>query len=231
MKRPTILFDIGNTLATAMELTPRRLWGARLGLSEKETRRAGRLIMTENTTTPAALAAALARILPGRSTEELLGAAEFLWQEQRESVREIPGAKAVIEALHGMGFRLGLLSNTWCPLFEGFQRVFDDVLELFHTVVLSYREGVKKPAREIFELAARRAGTPTSECWMVGDSYELDMAPAMGAGMNTLWVLSAPERERNVIAWLLRGEARRPDWTVESIQETPLFFAEKERSV
>lgn len=186
--------------------------------------------MTENATTPAALAAALARILPNRSAEELLRAAESLWQEECESVSEIPGARAVIEALHGMGYRLGLMSNTWCPLFEGFQRVFSEVLGLFDPVVLSYREGVKKPSREIFELAARRAATSTSKCWMVGDSYELDMEPAMGVGMSTLWVLSAPERERTVIAELLRGEGRRPDWIVENIQEIPLFFAGKERS-
>lgn len=230
MKDCVILFDIGNTLATAMDLTPRRLWGARLGLSEKETRRAGRLIMTENATTPAALTAALARSLPHRSTEELLRAAESLWRQQSESVREIPGARDVIEELHGMGYRLGLLSNTWCPLFEGFQRVFSDVLGLFDTVVLSYREGVKKPSREIFELAARRAAAPPSKCWMVGDSYELDMEPAMGAGMKTLWVLSTLDRERTVMAELLREDAGRPDRAVESIQEIPLFFAEKDPS-
>ncbi len=228
MKRRIIFFDIGNTLATAMELTPRRLWATRLGLSEKETRRAGRLIMTENATTPSALAEALSRILPDRDPEDLLEAARALWLEQSGSVREIPGAITSIKALHGMGYRLGLLSNTWSPLFEGFRRVFFDVAGLLDTMVLSFQEGCKKPSREIFHLALRKAALPASDCWMVGDSYELDMEPAMESGMNTLWVLSSPDRERSVIAGLLRGEIRKPGWTVESVREIPGFFARKD---
>lgn len=228
MKRGIIFFDIGNTLATAMELTPRRLWSSRLGLSEKETRRAGRLIMTENASTPAALAEALVRILPRRDPKDLLEAARSLWVEQSGSVREVAGAIACVKALHHLGFRLGLLSNTWSPLFQGFQRVFLEVIRLFDPVVLSFREGCKKPSPKIFHLALQEAALPASDCWMVGDSYELDMAPAMESGMSTLWVLAAPDREPGVIAELLRGEARKPDWTVESVQEIPGFFARKD---
>jgi hypothetical protein len=46
MKAQLVFFDIGNTLAATGDLSARRLLAERLHLSEKETKRVGRLIMT-----------------------------------------------------------------------------------------------------------------------------------------------------------------------------------------
>ena len=59
---------------------------------------------------------------------------------------------------------------------------------------------------------------------MVGDSYELDLEGARRLNMRTLWVLCRPERERSVLAEILRAEKPRPDWVVQSLDEIlPLF--------
>jgi hypothetical protein len=42
--------------------------------------------------------------------------------------------------------------------------------------------------------------------------------------MRTLWVLCRPERERSVLAEILRSEKPGPDWVVQSLDEIlPLF--------
>lgn len=229
MKTRVIFFDIGLTLATAMEVTPRRLWSSRLNLSEKETRRVGRLIMTEQASEPSALARALCKVLPEHSPGEVLQAARTIWDEQADSVREIPGAMDLIVALRKMGYRLGILSNTWFPLFQGFRTVFSPVMHLLEYVVLSFEQGCKKPSREIFCRAVMKTGLPPHSCWMVGDSYELDIRPAMEEGMKTLWVLSSPERETSTLAQLLRGEMRKPDLVAASLEETRVFFEDEEK--
>lgn len=218
-------FDIGRTLAATGERSARRLLGERLSLTEKEIRKAGRLIMTHPATRPDELLGPLARILPGRAHGELLGALEAVWAEQESCVRPIPGTVEVLQAIKAMGIRLGVLSNTWHPLFSGFRENCPDHHRLMDHLLLSYREGSKKPSQDLFRRAVEAAGSVRAgECWMVGDSYELDVEPARSAGMRTVWVLSAPERERDCLARVLRGEIPGPDWAVEDLTELPQFL-------
>lgn len=218
--RPTaFFFDIGGTLATAMDATPRRLLGTRLNLSEKETKRVGRLLMTEPSIDPQSLAEAVCGVLPHKRPGEILGVIQTLWLEQMHSVRAVPGAKELLESLGRRGGFLGILSNTWFPLFQGFCNVFAPVTPLLRWTVLSFQEGFKKPSREIFLRAILRSGLPPCSCWMVGDSYELDMEPAMDVGMKTLWVLFSPERERDLLDQVRMGAMRSPDGMVRNIEE------------
>lgn len=66
---------------------------------------------------------------------------------------------------------VGLLSNVGQ---DGLDKLFppDELEELFHTAVLSYREGLVKPHPEIFALAAERLGCRPSECIMIDDLIE-----------------------------------------------------------
>jgi len=54
---------------------------------------------------------------------------------------------------------------------------------------ISEGAGVRKPDRQIFEIAAAAAGIPLSEPgWMIGDSAESDIGGGHTAGLRTAWV-------------------------------------------
>jgi HAD superfamily hydrolase (TIGR01509 family) len=222
-----IFFDLGQTLVTAATQSPRRMLASRLALSEKETRKVGRLIMTHPATEPAVLALALKETLFHREQQTLQRVIEEVWEEQRRCVRAIDGAASVLTALKEKGFALGLLSNTWHPLHSGFLRNCPEMAELLDHSVLSYRLGSKKPSPEIFRHAMAEADAPAEQCWMIGDSYELDIEPAMTAGMHTIWVLRSPEKEQQVLAQVLRGEKPCPDWSVARLDEVLECFSGK----
>ncbi len=224
MRPRVVFFDIGQTLATGGELSARRLLGARLALSEKEVKALGRAIMTLDCREPQELAAALESVLPRRSPDDLRSAVEDVWKEQEASVREIPGAAKALAHLQDMGLRLGVVSNVWHPFYEGFLRNCPEVCRLLDFFALSFRMGVKKPSVEIFQRAVAAAGATASECWMVGDSYELDIEPARKAGLRTLWVLHRPERENGLLARVIRGELPPPGWAVERLSDIPHYF-------
>ena len=150
-----------------------------------------------------------------------------VWEDQRRSVRAIDGATEVLKALKAMGLRLGLLSSTWHPLYASFLRNCSEMAELLDYAVLSYRLGYKKPSPEFFRLALAEADAPAEQCWMIGDSYELDIEPAMLVGMHTIWVLRRPEKERLLLAQVLRGEKPCPDWSAAHLDEVVAYFSRK----
>lgn len=223
-----IFFDIGHTLVKGSQPSARRLLGARLHLSEEETKRAGRLIMVHPSTNPAGLARELAQILPSHSLAEITKNLERLWEEQINSVEEVPGATSLLTSLKHDGIKLGILSNIWHPFYEGFRRACGEMLQLFDYKILSYRIGCKKPSLQFFRHALTAAELPAQSCCMVGDTYELDMAPALQLGMRTVWLLIHPEKERTAIATMLRGETRQPHWVVENLPEIQSLLKESE---
>ena len=222
-----IFFDIGQTLATGAIPSPRRLVASRLGLSEKETKKVGRFIMTQSALEPASLAAALKAVLVDREERHLQAALEAIWSEQIRCVKEIDGSTSVLRTLKARGYKLGLLSNTWHPLYSGFCEICPEMVGLVEYFVLSYRQGCKKPSPDLFRQALDQTGEPADRCWMVGDSYELDIEPALASGMHAVWVVHAPEREKTLLARVLRGEKPRPDWAVARLEEILELFSKK----
>lgn len=211
-------------MATGAAQSPRRLLASRLGLSEKETRLVGRLIMVHPAREPEELAVELERTLPGHDPTSIRIALESVWSEQACCMKEIPGAARTVSVLKERGFRTGIISNTWHPLYEGFLKACPELADLMDTTFLSYQRGVKKPSTTFFAGAAAEAGEPPERCWMVGDTYELDVAPARRAGMKTIWVLRQPERETAAIVEMLRGDRLPPDWTAASVDELLPFL-------
>lgn len=92
----------------------------------------------------------------------------------------------VLRALHGEGYRIGLISNTQRSL-TSFERHF--ALEgLFSAAVSSSEHGFMKPHPSIFAEALRRAGVEASEAVMVGDSVPHDIDGARRLGMRGVLV-------------------------------------------
>jgi len=84
------------------------------------------------------------------------------------------------------GIRTALVSNSW-----GVHRYPHDLFdELFDGVVISAEEGIRKPARKMYELGAERAGADPSECVYV-DDLPFNLKPAEELGMATIHHTSA----------------------------------------
>jgi putative hydrolase of the HAD superfamily len=115
---------------------------------------------------------------------------------------------AMLEAVrmaHDGGVRTGLISNSW-----GVHRYPLELFsQLFHGVVISGEEGIRKPARRMYELGAERAGVAPERCVYV-DDLPFNLTPAEELGMAGVHHTSAettiPELERLLGIALRDGE-------------------------
>jgi len=228
MGKTVFFFDIGHTLVTGAQASPRRLLGAALKLNETQTKTVGKLLMTLPATDPETVGRAVAAVLPDHDPTVVLGEVRRLWEEQTACVREIPGATALVRRLITAGHGVGLISNIWHPFFVGFQKSCPEIDTWADFRFLSYREGVKKPAEALFEKAVHAARLRGfDQWWMVGDSYELDMEPARAAGMRGLWILHRPERERALLADILNGTKPAPEGSVADLVDVVGFLEKR----
>jgi epoxide hydrolase-like predicted phosphatase len=111
-----------------------------------------------------------------------------------------------VRIAHDAGVRTGLVSNSW-----GVHRYPHDLIsQIFHGVVISGEEGIRKPARRMYELGAERAGVATELCVYV-DDLPFNLTPAEELGMATVHHTSAettiPALER-LLGMSLRSEQR-----------------------
>ncbi len=58
---------------------------------------------------------------------------------------------------------------------------------LFRHVVTSEELGFEKPDLRAFAAAAERLRLPLGECWVIGDSWEGDIEPALRLGCRAIW--------------------------------------------
>lgn len=96
-----------------------------------------------------------------------------------------------LAALHGAGYRIGLISNTHRCL-DSFQSHF--ALEPFITAAVSSSDhGYLKPHPSIFRAALDRVGTCAEGGVMVGDSVTHDIAGARRVGMAAVLLVRSGE--------------------------------------
>jgi len=81
--------------------------------------------------------------------------------------------------LHANGYRTALLTNTEGPAMEFFLELR---YEMFDAPVFSCAEGVCKPEKEIYEIAARKLATPIGRCVLIDDK-PIFVEGARNAGM------------------------------------------------
>jgi epoxide hydrolase-like predicted phosphatase len=118
-----------------------------------------------------------ARFAPMLGVESAEGLIGRLFARMRPDERMFDGVAAARRA----GIRTGLVSNSWGE--EGYDRT--RFAELFDTVVISGEIGIRKPAPEIYALAADRLGRPPERCVFV-DDLAGNLKPAREIGMATV---------------------------------------------
>jgi epoxide hydrolase-like predicted phosphatase len=89
--------------------------------------------------------------------------------------------RQAVRAAREAGVRTGLISNSWVD------RHYDQEIlgELFDGVVISAREGIRKPAPRMYELGAERIGVAPERCVYV-DDLPFNLTPASELGMATI---------------------------------------------
>jgi putative hydrolase of the HAD superfamily len=100
--------------------------------------------------------------------------------------REFPGMNGTLQALRAQGLKLGIVTNGETE----FQTRSIDALglgALVDEVLISEREGLRKPDAQLFQRAAQRLGAPMAHCLFVGDNPVADILGAHAAGMRTAW--------------------------------------------
>jgi HAD superfamily hydrolase (TIGR01509 family) len=99
--------------------------------------------------------------------------------------RPVPGARALLESLHGRT-KVAVVTNNQLEeqedklRFLGFRALIDEL-------VVSEQVGVAKPDPRIFQFALDRVGVRPSETVMFGDSWSSDVLGARSAGVTAVW--------------------------------------------
>jgi putative hydrolase of the HAD superfamily len=122
-----------------------------------------------------------------------------------------PGAIEAVESLRERGLRTALLTNGSARSQRASVERYR-LARLFDCIVIEGEFGVGKPDERVFRRALESCGVRPETSWMVGDSIEADIAPAIGLGMHAVWVDGAG-------AGLPEGAVAKPHRIVRSISE------------
>ncbi len=93
-----------------------------------------------------------------------------------------PEVPAVLEAIHQMGLKIGLISNVNSHGQVPANLELYGIRQYFDPIVLSSGYGRRKPDPAIFHYAARLANVPASQCVYIGDRIMRDVLGAKRAG-------------------------------------------------
>lgn len=109
------------------------------------------------------------------------------FSEARRSYPLYPEIEGLLAALTEQGFVLGIVTNG-VPDLQREKLAGCGVAHLFQASVVSGEIDCGKPDPGIFRHICRELGVAPSECVMVGDNPERDVAGAMAVGMKSVWV-------------------------------------------
>ena len=96
-----------------------------------------------------------------------------------------PDAKETLLRLRGLGYRLGLISNTHWRLLPERRR---ELQPFFDAITLSYEHGYMKPHPSIFHTTTKELGVKPAKCLHVGDNPFTDIYGAKQAGMRAAYI-------------------------------------------
>lgn len=103
-----------------------------------------------------------------------------------------PGAIETLAALRSRGVRMALLTNGEAAN-QRRSVVRHDLERYFDCIVIEGEFGIGKPDERVFRHALDALSADPAATWMVGDSLEADIEPAVALGLHSVWVDEAGE--------------------------------------
>lgn len=137
-----------------------------------------------------------------------------------EQITLIPGAVEILDKLKNAGLTIGLVSNSIFP--EEFHRGemgHFGLLKYFDFTIFSSSVGFRKPGKEIFDMALKKAGVAASQVIFIGDRFDADIIGAKNAGIISVWKYR--ENREN-------PENVRPDYSIVNLDELETIVLDKE---
>ncbi len=187
-----VLFDYGGVLTSSLRDATMR-WIARENIDPKRARQVlGEWLKTS--TSPLAqfergelAQVAFEEVLASRLDVNAAGLLDRLFS----NLSHDEAMWSLAAELRASGLKVAIVSNSWGDRYP--RRRLEAA---FDAVIISGDVGVRKPSREIYELAASRLGVTPADCMFV-DDLELNVNGAIEAGMRgVLHVDAASTREK-----------------------------------
>lgn len=99
---------------------------------------------------------------------------------------EYPDVKPTLHSLKVDHYRMGLVSNATDLARRVMKNLGQD--RYFEVAIFSEEVGVRKPKKEIFEIALAQVGGSPSRTVYVGDKYSIDVVGARNAGIRPILI-------------------------------------------
>lgn len=115
---------------------------------------------------------------------------DYYYAHMRRFVTPSPEPLAVVEKLNALGIRQAIVTNITPDCLESQKAKVKalGIAHLFDAVIYSAEFGAHKPDRRIFDHAAAILGVSNAQCIFVGDDPNSDIAGALNAGMEAVWL-------------------------------------------
>jgi putative hydrolase of the HAD superfamily len=111
------------------------------------------------------------------------------WANFKNYFEPAPDAFMVLNALRAAGLKTGIITNGGMAAQDA-KIAGLGLAPLMDVILVSEREGVRKPDRAIFQRALDRLGVHPRATWFVGDHPEFDVRGAAEAGLTAVWLRS-----------------------------------------
>ncbi|MGQ9587419.1 MAG: HAD family hydrolase [Thermoplasmata archaeon] len=104
----------------------------------------------------------------------------------------LPGARDALRRVRGLGYRIGLISNTGRTPGAVLRVLMNNmgILEFFDTTTFSNEILVRKPSPEAFRVTLDKLKAPPRAAVHIGDDSEGDVAGAKKAGMRAIQIVA-----------------------------------------
>jgi putative hydrolase of the HAD superfamily len=133
-----------------------------------------------------------------------------------------PDTLAVLQALRDGGYALGLVTNSYYPMWmRDVELEHYQLLDFFDVRMTASDAGYLKPHRAIFTQALKQLGTEPERAVFVGDRPEHDIRGANEAGLVSV-LLDPPHLERD-------RDGVEADYTISSLSELLPILIELEK--
>ena len=147
------------------------------------------------------------------TAKQMMEAVEIRLRLTRHALEPRADAIATFAKLKAGGFKIGLLSN--CSIEIPIVWPETEFAGLFDSAVFSSRERIKKPARQIYQLACERLGAAPEDCLYVADGENHELKAAAELGMSPVLIRPNAHQPQGE----LRREAR--EWQGVTISSLP----------
>ena len=144
----------------------------------------------------------------------------FLYDYDRLTLMRKPRLKETIETLHGMGFRMGVVSNIISTSLVPHMLNEYGIAEYMECTVMSSVVGIRKPDPRIFAIAMQQMGVTAAETCYVGDTISRDVIGARRANFGLVVRINNPSIAHRDAAYQ-GADAPKADVVIQELYELP----------